>query len=53
MKELQIEDMNIRLLMYADDIIILAENPGSLQRMMNRLGDYCDLWNLTIKTFSI
>lgn len=45
---LKIDDMNIRILLYADDIIILADNPYILQRMINRLYDYCKIWNLTV-----
>ena len=45
---LQIVELNIRLLMYADDIIILADSPEVLQKMINRLSEYCQLWNLVV-----
>lgn len=38
----------IKLLMYADDIVILADTADKLQRMINSLIDYCSRWNLTI-----
>lgn len=43
-----IEELVIRVLLYADDLIILAENPEMLQRLINRLVDYCKKWNLVI-----
>lgn len=38
----------IKLLMYADDIVLFAESPTSLQRMINRLHEYCLQWSLTV-----
>ncbi|XP_055910691.1 uncharacterized protein LOC129945055 [Eupeodes corollae] len=38
----------IKALMFADDIVILAYSPESLQLMINRLCDYCKIWNLTV-----
>lgn len=44
-----IGDKNIRLSLYADDIVILADNPNIFQRMINRLEDYCKSWSLNSK----
>lgn len=44
----QIGNILIKLLLYADDIIFLAETPESLQFMINRLAEYCKKWNLII-----
>ncbi|XP_075160593.1 uncharacterized protein LOC142233513 [Haematobia irritans] len=41
-------NMNIRILLYADDIVILAEDISTMQSMISRLENYCDLWNLTV-----
>ena len=38
----------IKTLMYADDIVILAETSYALQRMINKLQDYCVSWGLTV-----
>jgi hypothetical protein len=45
---LTINNFIIRLLMYADDIIILAEDRATLQKMINKLEEYCNLWNLQV-----
>lgn len=34
--------------MYADDIVMLAEDVRILQQMINRLEEYCALWNLVV-----
>lgn len=34
--------------MYADDIVILADNPQKLQAMIRNLEKYCNAWNLTV-----
>ena len=42
--------MNLFVLLYADDTIVLAENEVQLQLAMNGMKDYCacDMWNLQI-----
>lgn len=41
-------DMVINALLYADDLVIMAENKVALQRMINNLKLYCERWNLTL-----
>ena len=38
------------VLLYADDTILLAESPQSLQEALNVLHDYCAQWKLTVNT---
>lgn len=38
----------IKILLYADDIIILAETPSELQNMIDALYNYCLKWSLTV-----
>lgn len=45
---LNIDEIKIRLLMYADDIVILAEEPKVLQSMINNLASYCNMWGMEV-----
>ncbi|XP_075163172.1 uncharacterized protein LOC142235800 [Haematobia irritans] len=45
-----IDDINIRVLLYADDIVIIAEERSELQSMIQNLEHYCNDWNLTVNT---
>jgi len=38
----------IRLLLYADDIVFLASSPCVMQEMIDRLENYCDIWDLKV-----
>lgn len=43
-----IENLNIRLLLYADDIVVLAEDIKTMQKMIKNLEIYCKTWNLEV-----
>lgn len=45
-----LSSMRIKAILYADDIVVLAETPNSLQLMINKLETYCMQWNLTVNT---
>lgn len=45
---LYIDHLNIRLLLYADDIVILADNIATMQKMIKNLENYCNTWNLEV-----
>ena len=45
---LMIDEINVRLLMYADDIVILSDNIETLQSMIVKLESFCRLWNLEV-----
>lgn len=45
---LLINNKRINLLMYADDIVLLAESPLVLNEMIRRLENYCHRWNLVV-----
>ena len=46
----EIQLINIFLLMYADDTVLIAETPEGLQTMLNSLYSYSNDWNLTVNT---
>ncbi|KAI8114679.1 hypothetical protein CVS40_12972 [Lucilia cuprina] len=46
---LTVDGINIRLLMYADDIVILAEEVEVVQQMIKNLEEYCHLWGMEKK----
>ena len=45
---LSIDDINIRVLMYADDIVILADDVNILQDMIYKLEQYCREWTMEV-----
>jgi len=47
---IQICECSIKALLYADDIVILAESPVELQTIINALHKYCLLWGLLVNT---
>ena len=42
--------INLHSLLYADDTIILAENPEELQTALDALSNYCEKWKLRVNT---
>lgn len=45
---IKIGNLKINILLYADDIVLIAEDRNVLQSMINKLRRYCDMWNLEI-----
>ena len=48
------DDINISILLYADDIALIASNEVDLQRMLNVLSEWSIKWRISInekKTF--
>ena len=41
-------DVLIKLLMYADDMVLFSETKEGLQEGLNNLHDYCSAWGLTL-----
>ena len=50
---LRIKDTNIDILMYADDVVILAETEGDLQVILNRVNSWCESWGISINVKKI
>ena len=45
-----IEELTLFILLYADDAVIFAKSAESLQSMLNDIQEYCNTWHLTINT---
>ena len=41
---------NVKGLMYADDVALVAESGADLEVMLDSLSCYCDKWNLSVNT---
>lgn len=41
-------NVSIKLLMYADDLVLFAEDRLTLQKMINKLAEYCKTWGLVV-----
>lgn len=44
----RVGETRINILMYADDIVLMSENPTQLQMMINKLENYCKTWQLEV-----
>ena len=40
--------INMYVLLYADDTLVMAESPEELQCALNEVNIYCEKWGLTI-----
>ena len=47
-KGVQIGEVQICILLYADDIVLLAENECDMQLMLNTLNEWCKKWRMVI-----
>ena len=45
---IDIETIKFFVLLFADDLVIFAETVIELQRLINRLGGYCDRWRMKV-----
>ncbi len=47
---LELGDITLILLLFADDMVILGKSPVELQHNLNLLYDYCNRWGLHVNT---
>ena len=47
-KGIDIDGTDLSILLYADDIVILAPNESNLQCMLNCVNEWCNKWRLSI-----
>lgn len=45
-----IDDMQLFLMLYADDAVVFAKSPEALQSILFDIETYCTIWDLTINT---
>lgn len=45
---INVAGVNIKVLLYADDLVIISESSDGLQHMINAFFEYCVLWSLTV-----
>ncbi len=45
---LTLQDQNIKLLLYADDLVLLSSTPQGLQQHLDLLDNYCQNWALAV-----
>ena len=45
-----VDDMQLFLMLYADDAIVFAKSPEVLQSILNDIESYCTIWGLKINT---
>jgi hypothetical protein len=45
---IKVAGLNIKVLLYADDVVMVSDNRLMLQKMINQLETYNDTWNLTL-----
>ena len=47
---IQIDDTNVSILLYADDIVLMAENEHALQKMLQIMWEWTQKWRLSINS---
>ena len=45
---ININELSIIILLFADDMVIFAKNPSELQSNIDKLSEYCDKWGLEV-----
>ena len=46
----EVNDLILSILLYADDIVLIAPNESSLQKMISFVSDWCRKWRMDINT---
>ena len=45
-----IDDMNVSILLYADDIVLIAPEEESLQKMLDFVAEWCRKWRMSVNS---
>ncbi|XP_060587764.1 uncharacterized protein LOC132743245 [Ruditapes philippinarum] len=46
----KIDDTSVSMLLYADDIVLIAKSEADLQIMLNQMHDWCKRWRVLVNT---
>ena len=46
--QIPLKDLEVSLLLYADDLVLLSDSAIGLQRQLNWLQEYCETWDLKV-----
>ena len=46
--KIALENLKIQLLLFADDLVLLADSEQGLQHSMNRLDEFCSTWDMQV-----
>ena len=47
---MQLGESFLSCLLYADDLVILAENEETMQALLKKVGEWCSLWGLSVNS---
>ena len=47
-KGVRLQNENMSILMYADDLVLMAEKEGDLQEMLDALNEWCMIWGVRV-----
>ena len=47
---IDIDDLQLSILLYADDVALIAPDAESLQLMLNKLHEWCSKWRLSVNS---
>ena len=45
---INVGDIQLYMLLFADDAVVFARNPQTLQPILNNIEHYCDIWKLKL-----
>ena len=47
---MQFGESSLSCLLYADDLVILAENEETMQALLKKVGDWCSVWGISVNS---
>ena len=45
---IEVNNTMVSLLLFADDLVLIAENEKDIQLLFEKLGDWCEKWNVKV-----